>query len=145
MNKHDFIFKEGTWIGEGKVKFSTNLEQLHFYTKWNVKKMDKNQISCQQQVEMRGGGDAVVNFFTFSNIQGNEFKVSIENETLGMASGKGIVDDNKISWEFRDHSEFEGFEVYEKQDNGDYLLHAEYVSTDQHRTTIDGRLWKKIK
>lgn len=145
MNKHDFIFKEGIWIGEGKVQFSTSPEQIHFYTKWVVNKIEKNQIQCQQQVEMRGGGDSVFNHFTFSDIKDSTFTIALENEILGMATGKGTFNENNIAWEFRNHSDFEGFEVYELQENGEYILHAEYISTDQHRTTIDGRLWKKIK
>lgn len=143
MNKHDFIFKEGIWIGEGKVQFSTSPEQIHFYTKWVVNKIEKNQIQCQQQVEMRGGGDSVFNHFTFSDIKDSTFTIALENEILGMATGKGTFNENNIAWEFRNHSDFEGFEVYELQENGEYILHAEYISTDQHRTTIDGRLWKK--
>lgn len=145
MNKHDFIFKEGIWIGEGKVQFSTSPEQIHFYTKWVVNKIEKNQIQCQQQVEMRGGGDSVFNHFTFSDIKDSTFTITLENEILGMATGKGTFNEKNIAWEFRNHSDFEGFEVYELQENGEYILHAEYISTDQHRTTIDGRLWKKIK
>jgi len=144
MIKHDFIFKEGIWIGEGKVQFSTSPEQIHFYTKWVIKKITKNEINCQQQVEMRGGGDTVYNHFTFSDIKESGCTATLENEILGMASGKAVIGEKNIAWEFRDHSDFEGFEVYELQENGDYLLHAEYVSTDQHRTTIDGRIWKKI-
>jgi hypothetical protein len=145
MNKHDFIFQEGIWIGEGKVSFSTSPEHIHFYTKWVIKKNEKNEINCQQQVEMRGGGDSVFNHFTFSDMKDLTFAVALENDILGIATGKGLIDEKKIAWEFREHSDFEGFEVYELQENGDYLLHAEYVSTDQHRTTIDGRVWKKIK
>lgn len=143
MNKHDFIFKNGVWIGEGKVKFSTSLEQIHFYTKWKIQVVDKHESRAEQQVEMRGGGENVVNYFTFSHIKDSGMAVALENEILGSASGKGVIDDKKIAWEFLQHSDFEGFEVYELQENGDYLLHAEYVSTDQHRTTIDGRIWKK--
>jgi hypothetical protein len=38
---------------------------------------------------------------------------------------------------------FEGFEVYEQQENGDYFLHAEYGSPDQFRTIIEGLIWRK--
>jgi hypothetical protein len=143
MNKHDFIFQEGIWIGEGKVSFSTSPEHIHFYTKWVIKKNEKNEIHCQQQVEMRGGGDSVFNNFTFSDIKDTSFAVVLENDILGQALGQGVIDERSIAWEFRQHSDFEGFEVYELQENGDFLLHAEYISTDQHRTTIDGRVWKK--
>lgn len=138
-----FIFEEGIWIGEGLVKFSTGLQEIHFYTKWEVKKEENGEIHCKQQVEMRGGGDNVVNHFIFSNVKDKRFLVSLENDILGKASGSGIADDKKIAWEFRDQADFEGFEVYEREESGDYLLHAEYISTEQHRTTIDGRIWKK--
>jgi hypothetical protein len=38
---------------------------------------------------------------------------------------------------------FEGFEFYEKQDDKNYLMRAEYATTDQFRTLIQGRLWQK--
>ncbi|HRD55229.1 MAG TPA: hypothetical protein PLC42_02420 [Parachlamydiaceae bacterium] len=139
-----FIFEKGIWIGEGQVKFSTGLEQIHFYTKWEIKALENGEIHCKQQVEMRGGGENVTNRFIFSNIQEKRFLISIENDVLGKAQGSGIADEKKIAWEFRDHADFEGFEVYELQENGDYLLHAEYIS-EEHRTTIDGRIWKKNK
>jgi hypothetical protein len=62
---------------------------------------------------------------------------------LGSVQGKGIIDAKTIAWEFRGHPDFEGFEVYELQENGDFMLHAEYSSLDQIRTIIDGRIWKK--
>jgi len=143
-NNHHFIFNEGIWIGEGKVSFSTSAELIHFYTRWVNNKFESNEIHCKQQVEMRGGGEPVTNFFTLSQITESNFIITLENEIIGVSSGKGVVDAKTIAWEFRGTSEFEGFEAYELQENGDYLLHAEYVSTDQHRTTIDGRIWKKI-
>lgn len=143
MGQHAFIFEDGIWVGEGKVRFSTPLEQVHFYTKWAVHKMENETIHCRQQVEMRGGGESVINHFQFSKIKDSNFQVTLQNEILGTASGKGVISDKSIAWEFREHSDFEGFEVYELQENGDYLLHAEYVSPDQHRTIIDGRIWKK--
>jgi len=143
MIKHDFIFKPGTWVGEGRVTFSTSPEHIHFYTKWIISKEEQNAISCTQEVEMRGGGENVCNHFTFLDISDTSFAIQLENELLGKTIGKGVVEAKTIAWELRDHPDFEGFEVYELQDNGDYMVHAEYISPDSHRTTIDGRVWQK--
>lgn len=138
-----FIFKPGLWIGEGKVTFSASPESVRFYTKWTVEKENNKQIICQQHVEMEDGESNVYNTFIFSNLLPHSFSVELSNELLGSVQGTGLIDDKTIAWEFRGHPEFEGFEVYELQDNGDFMLHAEYSSMDQIRTIIDGRIWKK--
>lgn len=142
--KHSFIFSPGIWIGEGKLVFSTSPEVIHFYTKWTIEKFnEKLGHICQQQVEMQGVEESVFNNLTFSDVTSNSFTVTLENELVGTVSGKGIIDPKTIAWEYRPGTDFEGFEVYELQDNGDYMLHAEYSSPDQYRTIVDGRIWKK--
>lgn len=144
MPLHQFIFTPGIWIGEGKITFSTSPESIHFYTKWMIDQdMEKHVCSCQQQVEMRGVDENVFNSLTFFDITSTSFMVGLENELIGKVLGKGVIDEKTIAWEYRQGTDFEGFEVYELQDNGDYMLHAEYSSPDQYRTIIDGRIWKK--
>lgn len=143
MAVHDFIFKPGLWVGEGKVTFSASPDRIRFYTKWTLEKEKESQLIWHQHVELEGGESNVYNTFRFSNIKPDTFAVELNNELLGTVLGKGIIDRKTIAWEFRGHPEFEGFEVYELQDNGDFMLHAEYSSLDQIRTIIDGRIWKK--
>lgn len=141
--KHAFILSSGVWIGEGKITFSTSPEVIHFYTKWTIKTNEKKETVCDQQVEMQGISDTVFNHLIFSDVSANSFKVILENELMGTVSGKGVIDSETIAWEYRSNPEFEGFEVYELQENGDYMLHAEYSSPDQYRTIVDGRIWQK--
>ena len=144
MQGHQFIFSSGLWIGEGKITFSASPNHLRFYTKWDIKPMDKaGAIQCMQQVEMEGGEERVLNQFICSDLQPEAFKIILRNELLGEAVGKGIVDAKTIAWEFRGDPDFEGIEVYELQENGDYMLHAEYTSSEDFRTIVDGRIWKK--
>lgn len=141
---HDFIFKPGLWVGQGKVTFSASPETVRFYTKWTIEEKNAGMIACRQHVEMEGGESNVYNTFTFFDINPSSFIVELNNELLGLIRGKGVIDDKTIAWELRGHPEFEGFEVYELQENGDFMLHAEYCSMDQIRTIIDGRIWKKV-
>ncbi|MBA3815348.1 MAG: hypothetical protein H0X29_02285 [Parachlamydiaceae bacterium] len=143
MTKHEFLFSPGQWVGEGRITFSSSADHLRFYTKWLITKDAIGNLLCQQHVEMEGGQDRVINAFLVSNITPDSFAIELSNDLLDKVSGKGIIDPQTIAWEFRGHNDFEGFEVYESQANGDYMLHAEYSSLEQFRTIIDGRIWKK--
>ena len=144
MIAHQFIFQPGHWIGEGRIVFSASPESIRFFTKWVLQPPEPTGISCTQEVEMQGSEPNMKNIFQFSNITPKDFLVELENDILGKVKGKGLIDPKTIAWEFHSQGEgLEGFEVYELQENGDYMLHAEYASQDQFRTVIDGRIWKK--
>lgn len=123
--------------------FSSSQERLRFYTKWTIDEGNQGIISCQQRVEMEGRDEDVVNSFLFSDILPDSFIVELSSDIFGTVMGKGVIDKGIVAWEFRGHPDLEGFEVYELQENGDYMLHAEYAGLDQVRTMIDGRIWKK--
>lgn len=141
--EHKFIFHPGLWIGEGKVTFSASPDHIRFYTKWRIEHGVEGVIACWQQVEIQGTDEHVFNNFRMMNITPQGFDIELENELMGKIHGKGLVDEKTVAWEFRGGPEFEGFEVYELQEDGDYMVHAEYASPDQYRTIIDGRIWKK--
>lgn len=149
VQPHQFIFTPGEWIGQGRLTFTALSAQLRFYTKWLINASEQGVIRANQLIEQQGEQDIMANSFNFSNITSKAFDVSISNELLGSANGRGIIDAKTIAWEFprnlnkEREDNFEGFEVYEIQENGDYLLHAEYCSEEAYRTIIDGRIWKK--
>lgn len=142
-NQHTFLFLPGLWLGEGDVTFSASPDKVHFFTKWDIQHRENELIHCEQTVEIAGIDEQVVNRFIISAITEKGFEIYLNNGTLTDVSGKGFVDPLKLAWEFRGHSSFEGFEVYELQENGEYKLHAEYVSSEQFRTFINGRIWLK--
>lgn len=147
MAQHLFILNPGIWLGEGKISFSASSEQIPFSTRWTIQGEEehdgKGKISCLQEVEMRDGSEKLKNNITLSDITTTSFIVELANEMVGKVTGKGVIDSKTIAWELREKSGFEGFEVYELQDNGEYFFHAEYASTENFRTIIDGRIWKK--
>lgn len=143
MPNAEFIFTPGLWLGEGKISFSASPEFLKFYTKWEIQKGEAGVMTATQTVEMQGTEEHIINSFTFSEIQPTSFEVLLENNLIGSVSGKGLCDENLIAWEFHGQNGFEGFEVYERQEIGDYFLHAEYGTPDQFRTIIEGLIWRK--
>ncbi|MBA3721260.1 MAG: hypothetical protein H0W88_02545 [Parachlamydiaceae bacterium] len=140
---HEFILKPGIWIGQGKITFTASPDSIKFFTKWQITEEIPGILRAVQKVEMEGINDHVVNYFLLENITTNGFSITIENELMGKINGKGIIEENVIAWEFRGQVTFDGFEVYELKENGDYSFHAEYASTDQFRTIVDGLIWKK--
>jgi hypothetical protein len=145
MTQHAFVLAAGKWVGEGKITFSASSELVHFYTRWLFGSVEGGTITGTQEVEMPGNEPNMMNRFAFSNVTPSSFAIELENEILGYVKGSGVIDDKTIAWEFHGSNGIEGFEVYTLQDNGDYMLHAEYASPDQFRTIIDGRIWKPLE
>jgi hypothetical protein len=145
MSKHIFIFSPSVWLGEGKIQLNMVEEELPFYTKWNVTPKDGDgKVECLQQIQVKGLSEMMHNqlwFFDFS--QGN-FLIELDNPSIGKVSGKGLITDQLIAWEFRvPQIGFEGFETYEKQPDESYVMHAEYATEDQLRTVIKGKIWQE--
>ncbi|MCE2982136.1 MAG: hypothetical protein LW832_01095 [Parachlamydia sp.] len=144
MSDYEFIFSDGIWLGEGKITFSSSPEFIKFYTRWQIVKEESDQIHAVQVVEMQGIQEQIINKFIFYDIKPKKFSLVLENQIVGKISGTGLrTDGSTVAWEFRGQSTLEGFENYERQENGDYFLHAEYGSPDQFRTIVEGLVWRK--
>lgn len=144
MVNTDFIFTSGLWLGEGKITLGASKEFLKFYTKWEIDELSPGNMRGVQTVEMLGIEEHVVNTFLFSHLKAASFEVSLENPQLAeKIQGTGIRNETTIAWEFRGNSTLEGFEVYERQVNGDYFIHAEYGGSPEFRTLIEGLIWRK--
>lgn len=143
MVLQDFIFIPSTWLGEGKISFSASPEFLKFYTKWQIHEKSSGIMEAIQIVEILGVEEQVFNKFIFKDINEASFKVVLENQVIGQLEGNGLRDEHLIAWEFKNQLTFEGFEVYEQQDNGDYFLHGEYGASSQFSTLVEGLIWRK--
>ncbi len=143
MEPHLFLFKPGRWVGAGRITFNVSKELIRFYTRWTIEKDKQGRLICNQVVEMQGIPEKVENRFLVYGFDETKFKIDMHSDAVGSATGTGIVDKKTIAWEFHGQAGVEGYEVYELQENGDYMLHAEYASSEQFRTIIDARIWRK--
>ena len=142
--KHTFLFHPEQWVGDGTITFNEFGHGLKFYTHWKVADHAKEEANCVQEIEVEGLMDKTQNKFTLTEIKNNAFTITLENESLGKVVGKGVYDDKTVAWEFCNKElGFEGFEVYELQPDGGYVTRGEYISVDQLRTIIEGKIWKK--
>lgn len=142
--QHNFLFNQEEWLGDGTITFNEFGHGLKFYTHWKVFETSKNSVSCAQEIEVEGLMDKTQNKFTLSEIKAGTFSITLENESLGKVTGKGVMDEKTVAWEFSNKElGFEGFEIYELQEDGNYVTRGEYVSIDQLRTIIEGKIWKK--
>ena len=140
MSKH-FLFEPGNWLGTGQVTFSFSPDLLYFRTKWSTAQPDDATYQCTQTVEIIGG-DRMVNIFVIRLTAENAFDIILQNELLGVFNGTGVVEPNLVAWEFRHPGTLEGFEVYERLQEQEYAMHAEYLASDGSRTMIRGKIWK---
>lgn len=147
MKEHTFLFESKKWLGEGTIKLSMSDEELRFYTRWNLGKLDPDgRIPAFQEVQISGVDDAMHNQFLITDLTNTHFNIELENAALGRITGKGIIKENLIAWEFRNKEiGFEGFEFYERQEDGSYLMRAEYATPDHFRTIIRAKIWERTE
>lgn len=146
MTAHKFILSPSSWLGEGKIQLNMVEEELGFFTRWNVsQKSNDGKIECVQEIQVKGLSDIMHNQFLFFDLNPGTFSIELDNPSVGKISGKGLITDKVIAWEFRANQVgFEGFEIYEKQPDDSYFMHAEYSTSDQLRTTIKGKVWQDL-
>lgn len=141
---HSFIFSPGKWLGEGRIRLNQFEEDLVFFTRWTVRAEEEHEIECIQEIQIKGIGDIMVNHFSIFQIESSGFSLVMDNHAVGTIQGKGILHEQAIGWEFRvPEIGFEGFEYYEKESEESYLMRGEFATTDQLRTTLQGRIWKQ--
>ena len=140
---HDFLFQPGTWLGEGKMRLSVVAEKMDFFCRWTVNCMDQHHtISATQEIELKGMNDSMFNQFLLTGVHNGHFDIELENQPMGRVEGTGLITDKTIAWEFRlIDLGLEGMEFYERTEDG-YQMRAEYSTTDDYRTTINGRIWR---
>jgi hypothetical protein len=141
--QHKFIHQPGKWLGEGVISFSEASDRLKFVTRWVVHPEERGAITAVQSIEVDGVAEQMENDFTFGDLVDEKFSVELDNQLLGRIFGSGLIDGKVMAWEFRanDQQGVEGFEIYELQDDETYSIRAEYVSSDQFRTIIEGKIW----
>src|SRR5579872_1502044 len=143
MFNHSFIFSPGTWCGEGKIVLNMVEEELVFNTNWAIQNRDfTGKVTCAQEIQIQGLSENMRNELTFYDFQPKTFSVDMENQNVGRIVGTGVYDEKMLAWEFRNNDmNFEGYETYNLQPDGSYLMRGEYVTSDQFRTQIEARIW----
>ncbi len=147
MNNHPFLLTPSSWLGQGNIQLNMVAEELAFVTKWSIGNPDsEGRIECIQEIQVKGLSDIMHNQFNIFDLNNGEFQIELENQALGKITGKGLINEKVIAWEFRiEEMGFEGFEFYEMQDEQTYLMRAEYATADQFRTVIQGKVWKQLQ
>ena len=147
MMNHAFIFSPGSWQGEGKILLNMVEEELVFETNWMIQNKDfTGKVKCAQSIQIHGLSENMRNELIFYDFQNKTFSVDMENQNVGRIVGTGVYDDKTIAWEFRNNDlNFEGYEIYTLQSDASYLMHGEYVTSDQFRTQIEAHIWIKSK
>jgi hypothetical protein len=142
---HHFLFETGEWLGEGQITLTASSDVLRFRTKWIIALTTEGDISCTQIVEVIGG-DRIENRFVIEKEEegAESFAVTLENEAIGTAAGKGIIDGETVAWEFRSAPVLDGYEIYERIGPNEYAMRAEYLADDLTRTQINGRIWRRL-
>lgn len=141
---HPFIFEPGIWEGSGLLRFSMAADEIPFVMRWTVEPSEEGKIHFEQIVDIQELNQKMRNKFCISEKSSNRFHIQLNNAVVERVLGIGVLDPKTIAWEFREQGkDFEGFEVYEKQEDGSYKMHGEYAAPDSVRTHVTGVISKK--
>jgi len=112
---------------------------LNFSMNWTVLPVEDEKIYFNQIIDIDSFAEKMRNSFCVSAITASDFEIELENNIVGKVVGKGVLSPKVIAWEFRrKDQEFEGYEIYELQENGSYQLRAEFTAGDGLRTHVQG-------
>ncbi len=138
---HAFIFQLGQWSGEGLLSFSMADDQIPFKTRWRIEEEKNGIIAFSQTLEVDGYTDHMKNVFKIWDVREGHFLIELSNELIGTVQGKGVVNESVIAWEFKSKGQpFEGFEIYEKKEEGVYQFKAEFTSGNNLHTFVQGMI-----
>lgn len=141
MSEHAFIFQPGVWEGSGKISFSMADDELDFTMRWTILPAEENKIYFNQLITIPDLSQTMKNNFCISNITQKAFNIELENQMVGKVYGKGVIDAGIIAWEFREPNQaFDGFELYELQENKHYKMRAEFTGGEGLRTYVRGTI-----
>lgn len=140
---HTFILSPGVWEGSGIISFSMADDVLHFKTRWTVLPQEEGKIYFSQLLDVNEYTDKMQNSFCISDLSQDKFHIQLENQLAGKVQGEGLISPQSIAWEFRrKDQEFEGFEIYERQEEGTYKMRAEFTAGEGLRTFVKGFIEK---
>lgn len=143
MIEHRFLLQQGIWQGDGKICFSMAEDELDFTMHWTILPLEQEQIFFNQLIDIPTLGQTMKNSFTLSELAGDRFTIQLENQIIGKVVGKGVIDFELIAWEFREPKQaFEGYEVYELQEDQSYKMRGEFSGGDGMRTYVSGSISK---
>lgn len=118
-------------------------DALDFIMRWKVEPNDDGEIVFRQEITIDDLGQKMNNQFRVSSLTSEAFQIALENQLVGKVCGKGVVDSKVIAWEFREpEQEFDGFEIYELQEDASYKMRAEFTAGEGLRTYVQGQIQK---
>lgn len=135
-----FIFEPGEWVGEGEISFFAGAQKSSYRTKWEIHPIFKERVLAVHSVFLKGVDEPIMNFYRFSSFEEGLFKVEMENILFGKVEGAGLIETDRVKWEFTETPHFRGFEEYTRLGNGSYRAVAAYTSGDGGTSQIVGTL-----
>ncbi|MCH9627521.1 MAG: hypothetical protein S4CHLAM2_11620 [Chlamydiales bacterium] len=138
---HRFILTPGIWEGAGQITFSMAEDILDFTMRWSVLPLEEEKVEFHQEIVVEGLADTMRNHFCVSSLTPSAFEIELENKIVGKVVGTGVISSQVIAWEFRrKDQEFEGYEIYELQEDDSYQMRAEFTAGDGLRTCVQGAI-----
>jgi hypothetical protein len=137
-----FITEPGQWTGSGLITFSKLQNQLPFRVEWSISKLDDQRTQATQRIIL-DPDEPRINAYVITKKTENTFDLLLENNEIGVFSGKGVYDPAQIAWEFSHFGKLEGLEVYQKENASQYSFTAEYTGGEDYSTKITGTLQRK--
>lgn len=129
------------WLGEGTILLRDVTDRLRFFTRWIL----DPQGFLIHEVEIVGFPTKQTNIYTITQEKAHLF-ISLENETLGLWEGHGLISDHHLHWRlFSADKSLSSEEHFFHLDNGRIKTRGLCSDKTGVYTVAEGEIWLKAK
>jgi len=107
--------------------------------RWDIEEKADGSYLATQKVSIEDL-ESRENRYVISSLEGGEFQLLLSNETVNACTGRGAMNETKIVWEFFYPGTLDGFEIYERLNETEYVFEAEYGKSEEFVTKIKGSM-----
>lgn len=139
-----FFDETKQWRGEGTLTVSDLEQPIQILISLDLVETSSHfgSLSYEHSLIFQGMNEVVENTYVLHSFEKGKFQIEISNQAWGKILGVGIFTDRFFGFEIGSHeNQFQGYEYYQKTEEGFWSVEGEYVSNGDMRSQVKGFIY----